>query len=379
MAVIEDDPRAGRMRSIRGKATEMSVSRWLPLSAAVVSMLVVVHQTTAQHVRYIDESIFLKALELMRRGTGYYPAMKSALAINHAPAAQVRSYRPPTGFLILRWLPPSTYRPIGGLVVAVSVTLVWRLVRRREPALQAVVMLGATAWLTAMLPDTYLYAELWALPWFLGAALAMRRDDQRSAAWLTAVAVCFRELYAPALLVGLLVAGRGRRRPWWQALAATSVLGAVHVWLASHQLVAHGNEARFDGVERLSLALRHVVTPTASTPVSIAIAVLTIAGAAGLVLCWHTDRAARFVGPTAVLLAMATIYSGRVYWPLLFGPAVVPFAVELFSRRSRGVAQGTDPCDSPASWPRAPAGPPPRPGLPRRHLLARGRSASRPS
>lgn len=298
----------------------------LPIVGWVFATLIVLLDTANPVVHATDEIIFRDALVRMRTGLGYYPAMRAALAAQHAQASQVRSFRLPTEFLLLRWAPPSSYRILAAGVVLASVALCWLLARRSHPGVQLLVLVGSAMWLSRLLPAVYLYAEIWALPCFLAALLFARRGRWALVAVALFGAVALRELYLPALLVALAVAPRGRRKPLAIALAGAGVLGAVHWWLASQQLVAKGAEAPFDGFTSLAATVRSMLSPSPLLAIEVPLAILTLLGALGVVRSWRLDPAARILAVTTVALVALTVFGGRVYWPLLYSPALVAFA-----------------------------------------------------
>jgi hypothetical protein len=304
-------------------STRASIAAVVVAATGAGALLIAKTVGPVQHV--IDERVFRDAVGRMRGGAGYYPAMQAALTKAGVAASQVRSFRPATLYLALRFVPPSAYRWLGAVVAATSVVLGWRLVRHTNRWVQAVVIVGLAMWVGSLLQAAYLYAELWALPLMLGALLAIRRDDWLLAAVLVALAATVRELYAPALLLGLLVAPPDRRRPWAVALGAIGVLGALHAWLASQQLVTHGHEAPFAAATNLGYTLRFMFSPTHYVVPGLAMTAITALGAVGLARTQAEDPAARFALLVWTVLAVATLYGGRQYWPLLFAPLAVPF------------------------------------------------------
>ena len=321
-----------------------------PSTVAVVLALVgaaafLVAKTVGPVQHVIDEGVYTSTLARMRSGMGYYPAMRMSLDHFGVTASQVRSIRPASLYVVLRYLPPSTYRWLAAAVSAISVGLAWRLVRETSRWVQAVVILGVAGWTGAMLQASYLFTETWTLPLLLRALLAVKRDRWTAAAALVCIAALTRELCAPALLAGLLVAPTDRRRPWFAATGISVAMGAVHYWLASHQLAAHGHEAGFSAGSNLGFTLRFMLSPTHYVLPGILMTLLTAAGIVGLFRGQRVDGAARFAFLVWLMLAMATLYAGRQYWPILFSPLAVVSVGWVLPSRIR--AEGVDMVESP--------------------------------
>ena len=310
-----------------GGVERASAGRRVPLVGAVLAVLVVVRRTVAPRLPGVtDELIFRGALVDMHRGRGFYPAYRDALAAQGVPGSQVRAFRLPTEFLLLRPFPVSSYRWLAAVAVLATVALCWRLVRDASPVVQAVVLVGTAVWLAELVPAVYLYAEIWALPWFVLGLVAIREERWALAAVALALAVATRELYLPALLVALVVAPAGRRRPFVVGLGAVAILGAVHWTLAGRELVEVGNEAPFAAFSGLAASVRSLLSPRpGQVLIALPIGILTVVGAAGTARRWATDPAAKVLGVTALAVTVATLYGGRVYWPLLTSPVLLAF------------------------------------------------------
>src|SRR5256885_11073202 len=94
-------------------AGESDVHRRDPLDVAAVALALLLTAVamvmgfrTAFHQEDVDEAVYHRTLVEMRAGKGYYDATDDALqaVYKHRPS-QWRSVRPPTLFLLLRWLP----------------------------------------------------------------------------------------------------------------------------------------------------------------------------------------------------------------------------------------------------------------------------------
>lgn len=298
-----------------------------PILGFVVAALLVVRRTMAPRLNGVtDELIFRGTLEDMHRGRGFYPAYRDALAAQGVAGSQVRAFRLPTEFLLLRPFPVSTYRLLAATVVMASIVLCWRLAAQASPVVQALVLVGSGLWLSELLTAVYLYAEIWALPFFLLGLLAARYDRWTLVAVAFTAAACVREMYLPIILIALAFAPTGRRRGLLVGLGVALALGTVHYGLAHDQLVAVGNEAPFNGFANFTSSLRTILSPRPGQPeIELPVGAMTIMGAVGVARSWRCDVSARILGTTSVLLALATLYAGRPYWPLLFSPGLIAY------------------------------------------------------
>lgn len=347
----------GRPTPTHGPGAPPLAVRALPVLGLVSALLLIVNKTVLPVIHATDEVIFRRTLEAMHRGQGFYPAYRAALAHQDVAGSQVRSFRIPTEFLLLRPFPVSSYRWLAAAVVLASVLLCWRLAREAHPAVQAVVLVGSAMWLSELLDIVYLYAEVWALPGFLLALVALRDERWTLAAVALTVAVCTRELYAPALLLAIVLVPRAHRRPFVVGLGVAAVVGAVHYGLASQQLVEVGAEAPFNRFADLGGSLQAVLSPRPHrASVALPLTVLTVLGAVGTVRAWRVDLAARLAGATSLALFALTLYGGRVYWPLLFSPVLVAFVGAALPRGTRRPSPAGAPAEASAPMPATTAG-----------------------
>lgn len=312
------------------------------LVVVLVALAVAVGMRAGESRPDADELVYRRTLVAMHRGVGYYDAMRTALVRKEgAPPSQLRSVRPPTMFLLLYALPPSSWRWVVGFVFLAVLLIAWRLSRALATWGGPVGVVLAGIWLLGASSRLYLHSELWGLPFMLGGALAARGNRPILAAGLLAAAVLFRETYAVPFAAGLVFAGDGgRRRPFGIAFGVLVVLGTVHAWLAQSALSPHGHEnALHNGTLGLHFVL-DAVSPT-DDPLgwSVGVAGLVI-GAAGFVRRWPADRAARILAVTTAVLLPATIAVGREYWALTYGVALVCYVPAGLSARR---AEGLDP------------------------------------
>ena len=290
----------------------------------------------------VDELVYRRTLVAMRHGENYYGAMRDALVRKEgAPPTEVRSVRPPTMFLLLYRLPPSSWRWVVGVVYLATLLLVWRLAPApTEWAQPAAVVLGGF-WVIGAAPLLFLHSELWGLPLFLGGLVAFRHRRWEVAAVLFGGAVLFRETYAVAFVLALALAGR--RRAFWAAAAVLVALAAVHVALAQQALSAHGREPAF-GASGLSPHYILSALSPSDRPVGWAIGLAGDAlGLCAVLRLRRTDLAARLVLAVAAVLVPATIFFGRQYWGITFGVALACFAPAALARTTTPSAAAPPP------------------------------------
>ena len=295
----------------------------------------------------VDEAVFVETLHEMRSGRSYYDAMADALATKEgARPDAVRAVRPPTTFLLLRPFPSSWWRWVATIVIAAGLVLLWRLGRPVGPWGGVVAVVAGGLWLVGAAPLLFLHAELWGLPWLLGALVALRRRRLWAAAALLVAAVAFRELYV-VFLVAALVAVRPRL-PWVAASAAVGALAVTHAVLAARVLddtgrqVSLGNEAHSFGL------LLRILSPGDSTVGGVVGAALLAAAAWGLLQRWPTDPTARVVAPAVLVLAIGAFVATRTYWALTFAPVAAAYvaAAPVPSARPNGAGHRYDRVDA---------------------------------
>lgn len=295
------------------------------LAAFLALAAVLLGVRTGYRTADVDEVVFHDTLVSMADGQGYYPAMREALVTKEgAPPTQIRSIRPPTLYLVLARFPPASWRYLVGAVYLAVLLLAWQLGRPLHPAGGPISVVLAGMWLLAASPVLYLHTELWGLPLLMAGALAFRRRRWALAAGAVAAAALLREIYVIPLIIGLVAAPR--RRPWWIAVAIVGALGLAHAGLARDVLAESGKEAPF-GASGLSLRYILSALSPSSQPVGWLLgAAGGILGMVGLRSRWDDDLAARLLLPFAAVMVPLTVFIGREYWSLAFGPAVACFA-----------------------------------------------------
>lgn len=270
----------------------------------------------------VDEAVYRDTTMAMAGGQGYYPAMRDALVAKEgAPPSQIRSVRPPTLYLVLSRFPAGSWRYLVGAVYLAVLLAAWRLGRPLHPIGGPAAVLLTGLWMIGAAPWLFLHAELWGLPLLLGGALAFRDQRWALAAVALAGAGIVREIYVLPLVIALALAPR--RRPFWLALAAVGTLGVVHAVLAQDILAGGGKEAAMGASEGLSW--RYVLNAVSPSDGAAGWLVGLVGGAlglAGLRARWSDDPAARLLLVFAAAIIPLTVFFGRNYWALTFGPAL---------------------------------------------------------
>jgi hypothetical protein len=304
------------------------------VAAVLALMATVIGVRNGYRVVDVDEVVFRDTVVSIRQGEGYYQAMHDALVVKEgAPPTQVRSIRPPTLFLLLSRFPPDSWRYLAGGVYLTILLLAWRLGRPLHPygGLIAVVLTGM--WVLGATEVLFLHSELWGLPFLMGGALALRTERWALAALAVGLAAVQREIFVLPLLVGVVVAAR--RWVWVAVVVVAAGLGLLHVILATDVLETQGREAAFG---KSGLSPRYILSALSPSdrPVGWLIGVPTLVlGFRGLWRRWADDPAARMLLPFAAAMVPLTVFFGREYWGLAFGPVLacyVPAALSGWRR-----------------------------------------------
>ena len=363
---------------MRSRLNPGQIDRVSVLVAAVLAVLAtVIGVGNGYRVVDVDEVVFRDTLVAMRQGEGYYPAMRDALVAKEgAPPTQVRSIRPPTLFLFLSRFPPASWRYLAGIVYLAILLLAWRLGRPLHPYGGPIAVVLAGMWVLGATEVLFLHGELWGLPFLMAGALAMRNERWALAAVAVGLAAVQREIFVLPLLVGLVVVPR--RRAWVGVVAVAVGLGVLHAVLAADVLADQGREAPFG---QSGLGPRYILSALSPSdqPFGWLIGIPTVVlGFLGLRRRWADDPAAKMLLPFAAMMVPITVFLGREYWGLAFGPCS-PVTCRPPSPAGAGrpggpaPGPGTDPCSCRRSWPPPRAGPPRSPSRPRRRPPARGR------
>lgn len=291
-------------------------------AAAFALAAVVLGLRTGYRTVDVDELVFRHTIVAMRNGEGYYPAMRDALVAKEgAPPSQVRSVRPPTLYLVLARFPASTWRYLVDAVYLATLLMAWRLARPLHPLGGPVAVFLTGMWILGATPFLFLHTELWAVPFLLAGALAMRNERWAAAAVALAMAALLRELYVLPLLIGLLVAPR--RRAFVGAIVVVAGLALIHAGLARDIVAAGGKEPPLGPSGQGVRYLFNALSPS-DRPLGWLVGVLgTVLGFLGLWRRRPIDPAARMLLPFVAVILPLTLLVGREYWGLVFGPALV--------------------------------------------------------
>ena len=290
----------------------------------------------------IDHAMYLSTVHLMRRGSGYYPAMDTALRHFIGPAATPRAFRPPPIFLLWRFIPNDRW--IWWLLIVLvglaSVAL-GRIVHVRWIAPVIAVYFLYNAW------NKFTLVELWGCLIVVGAVFAWTRQQRTTSVVAATVAALVRETTLPLLVGGLIAAHRfkERRWPWMVAIGIAAAAFALESHLASPYLVAHGTESPLLGTGRPPFSIARwmgfglPLGPLVG-PVLWIVAVLALLGELPRV---NGDR--RWVPPPGfdelllpyLALPILGVLITRDYWGVLVVPFTLALAAMVLDQQVRAV------------------------------------------
>ncbi len=326
-------------------------------ASVVLAVLLAVAATligaaTGYRTADVDEVVFHRTTVAMADGRGYYPAMRDALVQKEGvPPSQIRSVRPPTLYLLLSRFPSATWRYLVGAVYLAVLLLAWRLGRPLHPHGGPVAVVLAGFWVLGAAPLLFLHTELWGLPLLMAGALAFRQGRWALAACDLAAAAVLRELYVVPLVLGLVIAAR--RGPWCVAVGVVAALGLLHAGLAADILSPHGREARLGASDGLSVQYALNALSPSDRPVGWVVGMVGgVLGVLGLRRRWDDDHAARLLLLSAAVMVPLTVFLGRNYWGLTFGPAVACFSAAALAVPGR---KSAPPISGPATQPVRPS------------------------
>jgi hypothetical protein len=282
-------------------------ARRVTAAAIVVICAVFAFRAPADPVRYDNDRIVSR----MRSGEGYYDAAERTFEEVGGTIETARGYRPPTAYLLWRWLPHAALWPAYAMLVAASAGLVLLLLARNPwgPLLATVYLLALGSHAVE-----YLFTELWVVPLVAAAFVARRRGREALGAAMALTATAVRELAVTAIVGGVLAARR--RVPWLAALATAAVLYAIHARLVAPHLGDSGTEARLlgTGSVRAVVDMMGFQLPVHSLTGPV-VWLLAVVGT------WRA-RQLRLLGPH-LLLPFIGLVVDRPYW----GALVVPFTI----------------------------------------------------
>jgi len=229
--------------------------RRVAAAAVIVLGAVFLFAPPAQPRRYDnDQFIYAQTVARMKQGDSYYRAASDSYKAVGGAVETTRAFRPPTAFLVWRWLPASFLWPLYVLTVAVATGLLL-LPSSRVPLAVPLAVIYLIA--LGRVSVEYLFVELWAVPCAAASFYFVDRRRSGLGAAFALLATAVREL-AAGLVVGGLVSSLVHReswRPWAIALASGIGLYALHAMLLDPYLGAHGTEARLLGTGSIGAAL----------------------------------------------------------------------------------------------------------------------------
>ena len=262
-----------------------------------------------------DEFIYAHTVERMKHGSSYYRAAADSYREVGGRVETTRAFRPPTAFLLWRWIPTNLLWPSFVVLVAVATALLM-LSDTSAPLAVPVVMIYLLV--LGRVSVEYLFVELWAVPLVAAAIFAAKRERWWLAALFGLFATAVRELAALILIGGLLEAVV-RRKPWWPwaaAIGAGGILYGVHASLLAPYLAQRGTEEALFGTGGVGAVLDMAgFQLPAHAVVGVVLWALALYGLV------RTDRIL-FLGPYA-LLPLLGLIAARPYW----GGMVVPFLI----------------------------------------------------
>jgi len=294
------------------------VNRRVVAVAVIVLGAIFVFLAPQQPQRYDnDEFLYSHTVTRMKQGTSYYRAADDSYKEVGGQVETTRAFRPPTAFLLWRWIPTDLLWPSFVILVAVGTSL---LMLPDTSAPLAVPVVTIYLLVLGRVSVEYLFVELWAVPLVAATIWAAKRERWWLAASLGLLAAAVRELAALILVGGLLEAVVHRKRkpwgPWAAAIAAGGVLYVVHASLLAPYLAHKGSEQALLGTGSVGAIFDMAGF---QLPIHVVLgAVLWGLALYGLVL----SRRIWFLGPYAMLPLLGLV-AARPYW----GGMVVPFLI----------------------------------------------------
>lgn len=284
-----------------------------------------------------DMDIYQKVVQRVHGGEGYYEALGSELRTNRRPTTAIVNWRTPLHLMTLALAPNSTWPRIlqvAFAVVAVAMGLVI-MQRFRMPFLamfQAILMIAALV-LCFVEPGLY-FAEVWAGLMIVLSIEAYAFGWTKTGISLGLLALFFRELALPYVLVCAVLAFRKRSRPevvaWSLGLGAYIVFFSIHAATVLSRILPGDisnpvSWLQFGGVKLIvttsSMGALAALPPWV-TALYLPAALLGLAGWKDPVALRVSATVAAYLGIFAVVGLPVNIYWGAMYAPLLtFGVA----------------------------------------------------------
>ena len=295
-----------------------------------------------------DMALYQRVVERIHRGEGYYDALGSELRAGKRAAASVLNWRTPLHLLTVGWLPSLAWgRALLALSALAALGLAFIVMGRSEMpfsgALALLLMLGPLS--VCFSPPGIFFAEVWA------GVLIVVSTSCCGLGWRPAgiatglLALFFRELALPYVLVCAVLAWRGKRRSevlaWAAGLGGYAVYFAVHALIVSSRIVP-GDVAnpvgwvQFGGVGfllRTSSVGWLMLLPPWITALYLPLALLGLGGWKHPTAQYALLTVASYMAIFAVVGHSVNLYWGGIFTPLLsLGAACSIVAVRDLSR-----------------------------------------------
>src|SRR5436305_1973619 len=152
--------------------------------------------------RDVDLETYQDTVLLMRSGQGYYEAMTEGLRATVGPASTVRAYRLPTVFWVWRTPGMFSWPATFAMLVATSLLVAFA----SDPLVGIVCLLWLATVAHPVGAEQWAFVEFWALPWVIGAMLAIRAGRYGLACVLAFGVATIRELCVLLLIGGAIAA-----------------------------------------------------------------------------------------------------------------------------------------------------------------------------
>ncbi len=308
----------------------------------IVPVAFILALVSAQQVPQLknDPAVYLDAVHRMRQGSGYYRAMDAAMqAFGIGPVESTRAFRPPTAFVLWRWLPSDRYMWMLFLALVVVATAAMASVVRAPYC--ALLFAG---YLIVVGMDGYSSPDLWAVPLMaIGLALAWHRRPLPALAVLL-LATTFREL-AVLAVIGVVIDGWHRPRVRAAAAGCGALLAALvllHARGADPFLVAagEGREARFWGSAHVPASPFELAGAWLPGGVVLGVGLLV------LTLLWLRTAGRTWLLVPLLALVLTGLVAHRPEWGMLIVPFTLCMGVDqlvsMRSKRAGGVAQASE-------------------------------------
>ncbi len=297
-----------------------------------------------------DESLYERTAERVAEGEYYYAVAVDEQAAAHYPTSPPPAIRLPTTTVTVAALGDAAPWALRGLLVLTAIVAMLRFERiaptRIEWLLSTLLLAGSIGMLAH--PRAALLAEAWAIALILLSLLLHRPGRYVPSVLLGLMALCFRELAVPFLLVMAACAWRRDRKEsfaWLSAVATFAVLYAAH-WAAAARAARDIASVESPGWLWFG-GWPHVVDTFSfssllrTLPYEVSVVVLPLSILGWLVV--RGDYRNHVLALSAVFMAIFlfagrpdTAYWGRLYVPLLFpGLAFAPRAIAILVRGER--------------------------------------------